>query len=532
MKITYSTNRNCFVLRTDKKFPEKTHNCLRLGEEIDKAKLNRINVPHTNTNTGILKTLSGFEWSDLAFQQIYNVIKEKAELKITGLNHDLFAFQEEGVRFFFSNNGRGVCCDEMGLGKTIQSLAWASQQNKLTLIICPSSVKYNWEKEIHFWLKQNKKVFIMNGRKAEVVPLGTNYIITNYDLLSHRYKEIIEYNPEIIILDEFHYIKDSSTQRTKAVKKICKNKKHIIGLSGTPIKSRPSEFFNMLHLVNPIMFPSFWKYAHKYCAAKHNGFGWDFKGASRMAELNEVLEGIMVRRLKKDVMKDLPDKIRSNVPIEITNRTEYDYCRDNFIAYMEATHGEEKAKSAGKAETLVQKGYLKRLAIDGKMKGIMEWLVDFLDENPDEKIILFATHKKVVAELKAHFNKICVVIDGSTEAKKRTEIVEEFQTNDKIRMFIGNLQSAGIGITLTASSTVCMLEIDYLPNEYLQAEDRAHRIGQKDCVNIYYFLGINTIDEEIMIEILNPKMSVFNQIIDGKSKKDVNMFETLMEGRE
>ena len=528
MKVTYNIKKNCFILKSGKKFPQRTYQNIKFIENMKQVRTNKITIPHTETNIGILKTLSGFKWSDLAFQHLYIENKEKAEQNIKGLNHDLFAFQKKGVGFFFSNKGRGVCCDEMGLGKTIQSLAWCNQQDKLTLIVCPSSVKYNWEKEIKFWLKDNKKVFVVSGRKPEPIPEKVNYIIINYDILSHRYNELAKLAIEIIILDEFHYIKESSTKRTQAVKKLCKKKKHIIGLSGTPIKSRPVEFFNILHIINPIMFPSFWKFAHKYCGAKHNGFGWDFKGATKTEELNLLLKGTMIRRLKKDVIKDLPDKIRSIVPLEITNKAEYNKAKKDFLTYTLKKKGIEKAKSASKAETLVKKGVLKQLAIQGKMNGIIEWLVDFLDENSDDKIIVFAIHKKTIAELKSHFNKVAVVLDGSTTAKNRIEMVDKFQKDKKIRMFIGNLQSAGTGITLTASSTICFLEVDYLPNEYLQAEDRAHRIGQINCVNIYYFLGIDTIDEEIMIDILNPKMRIFNQIIDGKSQKDTNIFEALM----
>jgi len=856
MKVNYNTKKNHFVLRCDKKFPKNTYECLVFIKELNQPRDNKIIIPHTETNTGILQTLSGFEWSNLAVQMLYDSDNIKIEQCTKGLNQNLFAFQEEGVQFLNSNNGRGVLCHEMGLGKTVMALAWCGQQNKRTLIVCPASVKYNWEKEIKHWLKMNKNSFILNGRKSEDIPNNLDYMIVNYDIIAYRGSDIVDYDPEIIVLDECfpigtlintpkgkipieqikegdevynaigtgfvkkimsnpirenlikiylvngksiictqnhpffttkgwitaknlqnadilldisnifdimecnsnlkdiimeevdegletvrdrrmhkqskekaqkilwkkmcsnsqknsldtandfrnaetetqrksakskrffktyeikqpnkksrgyqknkrtledsrtsykktaikgrkwkrtslrsksvmgsigikvgnrtsnisrketrrisnklqsrhrksriksldrdrwlvtrlkrqksfghkkrkqterirverieiqkprntkqferslvynlevsehpsyfaedllvhncHYIKESKTKRTKAVKLICEGRDHIIGLSGTPIKSRPLEFFNMLNLINDVMFPSWWKYAQKYCGAKHNRFGWDFKGASNIEELNMILEGIMIRRLKKDVLKDLPDKIRSAVPIELSNRKEYDKAKKDFLAYTLTTHGLEKAQSASKAEGVVKKGALRRLAIEGKMKGIIEWLKDFLEDS-DEKIIVFTIHKKTIQDLMEHFNEVAVVIEGDTPAKERTKIVDKFQTDKKVRMFIGNMMSAGTGITLTASSTVCFLEIDYIPNEFLQAEDRAHRIGQKDSVNVYYFLGKDSIDEEIMIDILNPKMSVFNQVIDGKKKCDTNIFETLMEGRE
>lgn len=532
MKVTYNINEKHFILRCGEKFPKKVFDTLTYIKEINQPKDNKLIIPHTETNTDILKTLSGFNWSDLAFKKLYDIPVVIEEPKIKVLNHDLFAYQEEGVSFLDQNNGRGAICDEMGLGKTVQSLAWCARHTKRTLIVCPASVKYNWEKEINFWLVSNKKVFILNGRKSEEVPDDVDYMIVNYDIVAHRGNDIVDFNPEAIIIDEFHYVKESKTKRTKAVKLLCKGREHIIGLSGTPIKSRPLEFFNMLSLINPIMFPSWWKYAQQYCDAKHNRFGWEFKGASNIEELNLLLIGIMIRRLKKDVLKDLPDKIRSTVPIELSNRAKYDRAKKDFLAYTLQEHGLKKAEKASNAEGVVKKGALRRLAIEGKMKGIIDWLKDFLEDNVDEKIILFTIHKQTIKDLMVHFSDVAVVIEGDTPAKERTKIVEKFQNNKKVKVFIGNMMSAGTGITLTASSTVCFLEIDYIPNEFLQAEDRAHRIGQKDSVNVYYFLGKDSIDEEIMIDILNPKMSVFNRVIDGKSETDSNIFETLMEGRD
>jgi len=857
MKVTYNRNEKHFILRCGEKFPKKVFDTLTYIKEINQPKDNKLIIPHTETNTDILKTLSGFNWSDLAFKKLYDIPVVIEEPKIKVLNHDLFAYQEEGVSFLNQNNGRGILCHEMGLGKTVMALAWCAQEKRRALVVCPASVKYNWEKEIKHWLKFNKKAFILNGRKSEDIPKNLDYMIINYDIIAFRGNDIVDFDPDVIILDECfpegtlintpkgkipieqikegdevynaigiglvrktisnhnkenllkihlnngksiictqnhpfftikgwirgknlqnadilldisnifdimecnsnlkdiimeeadegfktvrdrrmhkqskekpqevlwermcsnsqkdsldttndfgnaeaetqreptksrgflktyevkqsneesrsyqedkrtledsrtshkkttvkrrkwkrtslrsksavgstrtrmenrasnivgkktgrisnklqsryrksrikgldrsrwlvaqskrqkslrhkkgkeikgtrvdrieileprnseqstrstvynlevsrhpsyfaedilvhncHYIKESKTKRTKAVKLLCKGRDHIIGLSGTPIKSRPLEFFNMLSLINPIMFPSWWKYAQQYCDAKHNRFGWEFKGASNIEELNLLLIGIMIRRLKKDVLKDLPDKIRTTVPIELSNRAKYDRAKKDFLAYTLQEHGLNKAEKASNAEGVVKKGALRRLAIEGKMKGIIDWLKDFLEDNVDEKIILFTIHKQTIKDLMVHFSDVAVVIEGDTPAKERTKIVEKFQNNKKVKVFIGNMMSAGTGITLTASSTVCFLEIDYIPNEFLQAEDRAHRIGQKDSVNVYYFLGKDSIDEEIMIDILNPKMSVFNRVIDGKSESDTNIFETLMEGRD
>jgi len=536
MKVTFNRKKNEFILKTKTVFPEFVYNNIAFVKQIKQIRKNKITIPKTENNTEILKTLTGFEWSDLAFNSLYSVVKTNNIKQSNSLNHDLFAFQEEGVAFFFTNKGRGVCCDEMGLGKTIQTLAWcAEQKNKLKIIICPSSVKYNWEKEINYWLKNEKNVFIMNGRKPETIPYGTNYIIINYDILLHRYEEILKVNPNIIVIDEFHYIKKNTTKRTKIVKIICKGRNHIIGLSGTPITSRPLEFFNMLNIINPIMFPSYWQYVQKYCGAKHNGFGWDFSGATNTEELHLLVKDkIMIRRKKKDVLKDLPDKIRTIIPLDITNRKTYNKAKRDFLYYLLTEKKDfEKAESASKAEGLTKMAYLRKLIINGKMKYVLEWLDDFLEDNVDDKIVVFTLHRETLHQIFDKYKDIAVKIEGATSAIDRKKAVEKFQTDKNIRMFIGNIKSAGTGITLTASSSVCHVELDWLPTEHLQATDRCHRIGQKDTVNEYYLIAKDTIEEDIM-ELLSEKMDILNQVIDGKDVKDTNLFRELLEriGRE
>jgi SWI/SNF-related matrix-associated actin-dependent regulator 1 of chromatin subfamily A len=449
-------------------------------------------------------------------------------MKFFNLKNPLYPFQFEDALKIDKWKGRGLITSEMGTGKTAVSLAWAQAQNKRVLVICPSTVKYNWEKEIKKWTIKNNNTFIMNGKKPEDLPNNLNYIIINYDIVKDRIEELEKFNPEIIIVDEFHKIKESKTLRTKAVKKICKGKRHIIGLSGTPITSRPIEFFNMLNIVVPMMFNNYWSFAKHYCDAKQNRYGWNTKGSSNEEELNLILTEVMIRRLKKDVLTELPDKTRTLVPMDIDNKGEYNRANRDLLSFLKQRDGEEKANRASRAEELVKKGILKQLAIKGKIKQSVEWIKDFLDENLDQKIIVFAIHKSTVDELYGQFNKVAVKIDGSTPSNKRLDIVEEFQTNPEKRVFIGNIKASGTGITLTASSTVCFVELDYLPTDFLQAEDRPHRIGQKSAVNIYYFVGKNTIDEEIM-KILSAKMEILNKVVDGTDEEKENIFQNLVD---
>ena len=256
------------------------------------------------------------KWYDLTKKQINNTA-----IEIPGLKGQLRPFQKQAVSFIESQQGRALIADQMGLGKTIEALAWIQLHPELrpVVIVCPASVKLNWAKETKKWLS-NPKIQVISGRKNGYSLTG-NIIIINYDIVPSWVNAIKTLIPRIIILDEAHYIKNSKAKRTRAIKQICKGVSHILTLTGTPIVNRPIEMFNAINLVAPKIFPSLWKYAHRYCNARHNGFGWDFNGASNTQELHEKLtKTVMIRRLKKDVLKELPEKQRTVVPIPIKNK--------------------------------------------------------------------------------------------------------------------------------------------------------------------------------------------------------------------
>jgi len=327
--------------------------------------------------------------------------------------------------------------------------------------------------------------------------------------------EVIRNNFKAMIIDESHYIKNSDAIRTQAVLKMGENIEKVVAMSGTPIVNRPIEMYNTLKLINSRLFPSFWKYAQRYCGAQHNGYGWDFTGASNTKELHEILvNSIMVRRLKEDVLPDLPEKQRSVIPIEIDNRNEYNYAEEELISWIADNFGQEKADSAQRAEALVRFEKLKQLVFEGKFDGVKDWIGNYLETG--EKLVVFTTHKESVTRLKKEWGTSAVVLDGNTPPKKRKEVVDRFQNESGIRLFIGNIKAAGVGITLTAASATCFVEFGWTPGDHSQAEDRVHRIGQKsDSVNAYYLIGDRTIEVEIA-ELIDEKRKVLDSILDGK----------------
>jgi len=475
--------------------------------------------------------------SDL--QEWYRKITVKPEinhnLEIPGLKRDLYPFQKEGAAFIENRNGRALIADSMGLGKTAQSLAYLQLHPELrpALIIVPASLKLNWAKEINIWMsntKENADVQICSGspNKTSGNPLHGNIVIINYDILGKWEERIQEYNFKVVILDEVHMVKNNKAQRTKAVIKICKKIKHVIALSGTPITNRPIEFYNSIKIIEPGLFPSRWKFAHEYCGAKHNGFGWDFNGATNTTKLHKLLTNtIMIRRKKEDVLKDLPAKTRSIVPLKIDNYKEYKYAESNIISWIKENEGKEKAEKASQAEVLVSFEKLKQLAINGKIKQCINWIENFLES--DQKLIIFCTHKKTIQLLTEHFGDIAVKLDGSTSLRERQFVVDKFQGNPDIKLFIGNVKAAGVGITLTAASNVCFLEFPWSSGEVLQAEDRPHRIGQNaSSVNIWFLLASQTIEEDI-VKLLEKKANILDQILDGKAIEENSTFKELID---
>jgi len=411
-------------------------------------------------------------------------------------------------------------------GKTVQVLMYAKIHPELRpmLIVVPATLKINWSREITKW-GVSGKVQILSGRDA-YVDKSCDITIINYDILSDNLDKLVDINFKLLIADEIHLCKNTKTKRTKAFKYLSKKIKHIICISGTPIINRPLEFWPTLNTLCPEIFNNFYRYTQKFCGAEHNGYGWQNKGSSNTDELNDILvKSIMIRRLKKDVMKDLPPKLRSIIPMEITNREEYDFAEKDLIAYINSTQGYEKAQKASNAEILVKFGTLKKLAVLGKMKQINEWVENFIAGN---KLVLGCTHHFSIDMLYERFKKIAVKLDGRDSPRKKQEAVDRFQNDDNIKLFLGNIKAAGVGITLTAASNVGFIECPWTPGECDQFEDRCHRIGTiADCVNAWYLVGLNTIEESI-VELIDQKRKVVMAVLDGEEPEDSSLVSELI----
>lgn len=428
------------------------------------------------------------------------------------LNEKLYNFQKKGVNFIEQKDGNALIADQMGLGKTVQALSWLRlhPEKKPVLIVVPASLKLNWERETKIWLK-NSSIQILSGKTP--YEIKKDIVIINYDIIKDWQEVLREHGFKVIILDESHFIKNNQAQRTQAVKKIGKHIPHVIGLTGTPIENRPIEIYNIINLIDRSIFPSWFKYVRKYCAAHHDRFGLNVKGASNTAKLHKILsKSCMLRRKKQDVLRELPDKIRTFLPVDISNRKDYQFAESNFIAFLRETKGKQAARKASNAETLAKIETLKQVAVKGKMKMVKDWIKDMIDSNG--KLVVFCHHKFVIEQLMREFATISVKVDGSVTGENRQKAIDAFQNEPSVKLFIGNMKAAGVGITLTAASNVAFLELGWSNSTHQQASDRLHRIGQKDVVNEYYLIAPNTIEDKIAA-LIDQKRVVVDMVTDG-----------------
>jgi len=445
-------------------------------------------------------------------------------------NLNLYKFQEEGVNRIEQLNGRALLADEMGLGKTIQTIAWLSVRKELrpVIIVVPAAIKLNWLRELSKWLPDEPVSTVYGQTPSSAIGPETRIAIINYDILQHHSESILKLHPQVLVIDECHYCKNEKAQRTKAIRSLSREIKHIIAISGTPIISRPSEFFTTLNVLRRDIWPSSWRFLNRYCNGFHNGFGWNFTGSKNSDELHDTLtRTVMIRRLKKDVLQHLPAKQRSIVPIEITNRAEYNSAQTDLIEWVKQNISDDSAARISRAEAITRVEYLKQIAVKGKLESISEWIDIMIDSG--NKLVLYATHHSVIDYFMNRYRDKAVKVDGRDSLSDRQLAIDTFQSSDSCRLFIGNIKAAGVGITLTAASNVAFAELGWTPGEHDQAEDRVHRIGQTaESINAWYLLAKDTIEEEIA-KVIDSKRKVLDKVLDGTLTEDESLLTVLME---
>ncbi|GFT34152.1 hypothetical protein NPIL_549081 [Nephila pilipes] len=435
----------------------------------------------------------------------------------------LLPFQRDGVNFAIQHEGRVLIADDMGLGKTIQAIAIANYYSEdwPLLIVTPSSVRYSWEQSFHTWLPSLDKheISVINSSKDHIP--NNKVILMSYDLLTKMKDIIINRKFKSVIMDESHFLKNPKSARTKAAQEIMKNVKRIIMLSGTPALSRPIELFTQISALRLRDFFSYMEYGMRYCNGKQLQWGWDFTGSSCMEELQIVLEEtVMIRRLKSDVIKQLPDKFRQMIVLDHSRVS----TKSKVLIAMSQKFKQATLSGLEKRGVLLE--YFHETG-EVKLKAVCEYILDLLES--DRKFLCFAHHQNVM-------NGICNVIeakkvdyiriDGSVSAEQRKKLCDKFQLNDECRVAILSITSANCGITLTAANLVVFAELFWNPGILTQAEDRAHRIGQEDNVVVQYLVAKGTADDE-MWPLVQRKLDILNKA--GLSKDNFKSADTVIQ---
>ncbi|KAL4107305.1 hypothetical protein QTP88_017672 [Uroleucon formosanum] len=419
----------------------------------------------------------------------------------------LYPFQKLGVQFGVSKKGRCLIADDMGLGKTLQAIGIVKyySDNFPLLIVCPSSMRYTWEEEIRLRMPNVPITGIYVLSKSNEQFIDPVVVITSYDLMSRKKDMLLKAKFGIIVFDESHSLKSEKSARTRVALSLAMQSKQCILLSGTPALSRPIELYSQIKAITKNNFMTPIEYGVRYCNGRETNFGWDFSGATNMKELKTILEThFMIRRLKSEVLKQLPQKIRNVVVLKPENIKARSQNMDDLEIMM-------NNKSLNKME--VRGALLKYFNHTGeaKLPAICDYILNLLKDG--KKFLVFAHHQKVI-------NGICDVlennetyyirIDGKTSSEERKSVCDQFQIEDKYRVAVLSICAANSGITLTAAKLVIFAELYWNPGILTQAEDRAHRIGQAETVTIQYLLAKGTADDHIW-PLIQSKLSVLNK---------------------
>ena len=401
---------------------------------------------------------------------------------------------------------------------------WMSAENlKGKFLFAKSNIYKDRNKERQKEIKFSKNVRV---ERVEIQKRPNNKQSSKCTVYNLQVSKHPSYFTEGFLVHNCYYYKSDRAKRTKAVKALAKGIPHIIALSGAPIENRPIEIYNASKIIQPDIFPNKWRFAKRYCDARYDGFGWNFSGASHISELHMILKtSIMIRRKKKDVLKDLPAKTWAFVPIELNNIKEYNKAERDFISWVAENKGEEAADKVSNVQAIASIETLKQLAVRGKLDGAIDWIKDFILSG--KKLVTFATHRFVIDELMKEFGQQAVKIDGRVSMQNRDKAVDAFQNDPDVKLFIGNIEAAGLGITLTAASDVAFLELPWTPGKLEQASDRVHRIGQTDKVTVYYLLAGDTIEEKIA-HIIDHKRKVLDKVLDGKDTEQESLLTELI----
>ena len=438
----------------------------------------------------------------------------------------LLNFQKEGLDFLLKSSGNALLADEMGLGKTVQTLSYLSTEKQTfpVLVVAPLVTLNNWEREISKFVKKKSR----NGRlnesesatstiirtgKSQELPV-TDFYIINYELLFKRMKDLSKLNIKTIVCDEVHNLRSKTTQKYKAVKKLAAlpSMSYRIGLSGTPIYNRGSEIWPIVDILKPGLLGSFKEFCEYFCYVNEKGKAIVLEN-KRASLRNELQKHVMLRRKKSDVLKELKDKVRYKEVIDAD--TDY-YFEELGKIWTKLEEEQKDAETAFDKSASYQRAIQSERQIAGlaKLPHVINFVKNIMEI--EESVVVFCHHKvihKLLNESLAEFSPV-TIIGGQSDNVRQSQI-DKFQKGES-KLMIAGLRAGNVGINLTRAKYVIFAELDWSPAIHRQAEDRLHRIGQKNTVFAYYLIGNGTLDDHVA-----------NVLVDKSYEIDTIMDETM-----
>ena len=443
--------------------------------------------------------------------------------KAFALADGLFPHQVEGVAFLLGRR-RAILADDMGLGKTRQTIVSLRHlaPGGPYLVVCPASVKRNWAREIGL-VASDATILVIEG-SAPVAPTA-EWVIVNYDILVRHRDALEQVNWAALVFDEAHYLKNHTSARSRLARDLttlastrAAQPLVVQLLTGTPLTSRPRDLFVLLQLVAHPLGRSFLSFAKRYCAAEKGEYGWKTGGASNIDELTVQLHGVMLRRSKDDVLA-LPPKLRTWLPVAVPVGTGSRAIKkvlalltgksDDSIGVVTKTSDPRK-----RGQLLAFITEARQALAVAKTSATLDFVRGAVEQG--EKVIVFSCFDDPIQKLAKELGPAAVVVTGKTPSAKRQELVDRFQQEEGARVFIANIIAGGPGLNLTAATQVVFNDLDWVPTNHWQAEDRAYRIGQTRTVNVTYFVGQNTIDDFVQA-VLETKAALVNAIVEGEA---------------
>jgi SNF2 family DNA or RNA helicase len=438
---------------------------------------------------------------------------------------NLLNFQREGLDFLLKSAGNALLADEMGLGKTVETLSYlASEQNAFpALIVAPLVTLQNWQREIEKFLMRKSR----NGRLVEnqsptstIIRIGKSedigkydFYIINYELLFKRYKDLAKLGLKTIVCDEVQNLRSKTTQKYHAIKNLAtlESVKYRIGLSGTPIYNRGSEIWPIVDILRPGLLGSFREFCEYFCYINEKGKAIVLE--NKRESLRHMLQKhVMLRRKKTDVLSELKEKIRYKEIID----SDINYYNKELERIWKKLEDERKeAQTAFDASTAYQRAIQSERQAAGaaKLPHVINFVKNIMEI--EESVVVFCHHKSIHSLLHQSLSefKPASIIGGQSD-KQRQESIDSFQ-NGQTKLMIAGLRAGNVGINLTRAKYVIFAELDWSPAIHLQAEDRLHRIGQKNTVFAYYLIGNGTLDEHVA-RVLVDKSYEIDSIMDNK----------------